>query len=68
MSKCSTTVRTVSFDFTDEQITRVVVTQDYQGDCPLMDQRYEKAFPARISAVDLFTIKGGIVDYLLWLR
>ena len=69
MGKCSTTVRRIEFDLTDEQITRVVVEQDYAGDCPLMDRRYEKAFPARISIVDLFLMKkgeGGILDYLVW--
>ena len=66
MGKCSTTILTVSFDFSEPQLTRVVVTQDYAGDCPLMDRRFEKVFPARIPAVDLFAIDGGIKDYLLW--
>jgi len=68
MGKCSTTIRTIEFDLTDEQITRVVVTQDYAGDCPMMDRRYEKAFPARIPVVDLLTIEGGVKDYLVWPR
>ena len=66
MGKCSTTTRRIEFDLTDEQITKVVVEIDYQGDCPMMDRRYEKAFPARIPVVDLFTIDGGIKDHLLW--
>lgn len=66
MGKCSTTIRTIEIDLTDEQLTKVVVTQDYEGDCPLMNRRYEKAFPARIPVVDLFTVEGGIKDYLLW--
>jgi hypothetical protein len=71
MGKCTTTIRRIEFDLSDEQITRVVVEQDYAGDCPLMDRRYEKAFPARIPIVDLFSMKqgeGGITDYLLWPR
>jgi hypothetical protein len=72
MGKCSTTVRTIHFDLTDEQVTKVTVGQDYAGDCPLMNRRYEKTFPARIPITDvegkpsLFTMEGGIKDYLLW--
>lgn len=69
MGKCNTTIRRVEFDLTDEQITTVTVDQDFAGDCPLMDRRYVKAFPARLSMLDLLNMKrgeGGIVDYLLW--
>ena len=72
MGKCSTTIRTILFDLTDEQVTTVTVEQDYSGDCPLMYRRYQKVFPARIPITDvddkpsLFTMDGGIKDYLLW--
>ena len=74
MGKCSTTVLRIEFDLSDEQITRVTVDQDYAGDCPLMDRRYIKAFPARIPITDvdgkpnLMTMDGGVKDYLLWPR
>lgn len=66
MGKCSERVLKITFDFSDEQITTVEVLIDYEGDCPLMDRVYRKSFPARIPAVDLFTMDGGIKDHLVW--
>ncbi len=66
MGKCETSVQQITFDIRDPQVTRVVVNIDYEGDCPMMPRRYEKAFPARIPIIDLFTIDGGIKDHLLW--
>ncbi len=66
MGKCSTKIERIEIDLSDEQITKIVVEIDYWGDCPTMNRRYEKSFPARIPVVDLFTIDGGIKDHLLW--
>ena len=67
MGKCETKIIRVSFDFSDEEVTKVVVESDFQGDCPLgMKRLNEKTFPARYSAVDLMTMEGGVKDYLVW--
>ena len=67
MADCITTIKTVTFDFTDEQITKVTVIIDFDGDCGiLVKRRYEKSFPARIPAIEIMTMDEGIKDYLLW--
>ncbi len=67
MANCITTIKQISFDFTDEQITQVRINTDFEGDCPVnMKRVYEKAFPARFSAKDIMTMDGGVGDYLLW--
>lgn len=67
MGKCETKILRVPFDFSDEQITKVTVESDFQGDCPIgMKRLNEKSFPARFSAVDILTMEGGTKDYLLW--
>lgn len=67
MSNCITKIQTVTFDFTDEQITKVTVKIDFEGDCGiLVKRRYEKSFPARFPAVEIMTMDGGIKDYLVW--
>ncbi len=67
MADCNTAIQHVHFDFTDPEITRVRVEIDFAGDCPLQMKRvYEKAFPARIPAVDLLAMEGGVHGYLLW--
>ncbi len=67
MANCETSIQKVTFDFSDPQLTHVRVEIDFQGDCPLqMKRAYERAFPARYSAVDLLTMEGGVHDYLTW--
>jgi hypothetical protein len=67
MADCITTIQKIIFDFADEQITKIRVEIDFQGDCPIqMKRAYEKSFPARIPATDILTMDGGITDYLLW--
>lgn len=67
MGKCTTTIKRVEFDVSDEQVTRVTVDIDFAGDCPIqLKRRYTKTFPARYSMVDLLGMKGGVTDYLNW--
>ncbi len=72
MGKCSTTIKRIEFDLSDEQVTKVTVEIDYEGDCPQMDRRYEKTFPARFPITDvdgkpsLMTMDGGVKDCLTW--
>ena len=72
MGKCSTTVLRIELDLRDPDVTTVTVDQDYSGDCPLMDRRFVKTFPARFPITDedgkpnLMTMDGGVKDYLLW--
>ena len=67
MANCETAIQQVTFDFTDEQITKVTVRIDFSGDCPIQIKRlYEKSFPARFPAVEIMTMEGGVKDYLLW--
>lgn len=67
MANCVTTVKRVEFDVSDEQVTKVVVEIDFDGDCPIgVYRRYHKTFPARHSMVDIVTMEGGVTDYLNW--
>lgn len=70
MANCNTLVQKVTFDLSDEQVTKVRVEIDFWGDCPhIMKRVYEKTFPARLSAVDILTMprgEGGFLDYLFW--
>ena len=67
MADCTTTIKRMSFDFTDPEITQVRVEIDFAGDCPVNIKRvYEKSFPARYSAIDLLTMEDGVHGYLLW--
>ena len=65
MGTCNTAIKKVSFDFQDEQVTKVTVGIDFLGDCPVQLKRvYEKTFPARIPASDL--IINEVPRYLEW--
>lgn len=67
MGNCHTKIQKVIFDFEDEQITKVRVEIDFEGDCPIQIKRaYEKSFPARIAAIDLLTMEDGVLGYLFW--
>lgn len=67
MGDCNTAIQKLTFDFSDCDFTKVRVEIDYDGDCPVSMKRvYEKAFPARFSAIDLLTMKDGIHNYLFW--
>ena len=68
MGKCETTITSITIDLSDDQLTHVTVRQTFEGDCPVPGLKgiYRKAFPARLPVVDLFTVEGGIKDYLLW--
>lgn len=67
MADCITKIQKIIFDVSDEQITKVEVLVEFEGDCGiLVKPRYEKTFPARIPAVEIMTMEGGIKDYLLW--
>ena len=65
MGKCSTAIKSVKFDFSDQQITEVTVEIDFWGDCPIQLKRvYKKSFPARIPASKL--IVNEVPKYLEW--
>jgi hypothetical protein len=65
MGKCTTKINKVTFDFTDDQITKVSVECDFWGDCPVQMKRfYTKSFPARIPAIEL--LKREVPKYLQW--
>ncbi len=67
MGACTTTIKRVTFDVSDPQVTSVTVEIDFEGDCPMgLKRRYQKTFPARHSMVDLLTMPGGVTDYLSW--
>jgi hypothetical protein len=67
MGNCNTAIQKIIFDFSDEQITKIRVEIDFDGDCPIQIKRvYEKSFPARIPAVEIMTMEDGIPGYLLW--
>jgi hypothetical protein len=67
MGTCTTTIKYVTFDFTDEQLTKVIVQIDFDGDCPIqIKRRHEKSFPARFSVVEIMTMEEGVKDCLLW--
>ena len=67
MGTCHTVMKTILFDYTDEQVTQVRVEIDFSGDCPISLKRvYEKTFPARIPTTELLTMEGGVHSYLLW--
>ena len=65
MGKCSTAIKSVKFDFSDQQITEVTVEIDFWGDCPVQLKRvYKKSFPARIPASELMV--NEVPKYLEW--
>lgn len=67
MADCNTAIQKVIFDFTDPQITQVRVEITFDGDCGvLVKPAYEKSFPARIPAIEIMQMQGGVPDYLLW--
>lgn len=67
MANCETTIKKVTFDVSDEQITVVTVEIDFAGDCPIqLKRRYQKTFPARHTMVDILQMPGGVVNYLEW--
>jgi hypothetical protein len=67
MANCNTTLKKITFDVSDPQITTVTIENDFDGDCPFnIKRRYEKTFPARIPVVEILTMEGGVKDYILW--
>lgn len=68
MGACTIIIKRVSFDIRDEQMTKVCVEIDFEGDCPIQMKRvYEKSFPARFSVQEIMAMQeGGVKDYLLW--
>lgn len=69
MGKATSTIKSVKFDFSDEQVTEVTVEFTTAGDTPINItsagiQQRKKTFPARISAIDLMLKE--VPDYLLW--
>lgn len=68
MADCHTTIQKIAFDFSDPQITKVRVEIDFDGDCGVLVTKrvYEKAFPARIPAVEIMQMQDGVPGYLLW--
>lgn len=65
MGKCSSKIRWLKFDLSDEEITHVYVMVDAEGDCPIGVQGcHYKAFPARVSAIEIIT--NDLKDHLLW--
>lgn len=67
MADCNTYIQKLIFDTSDPQITQVRVEIKFDGDCPVQIKSvYEKTFPARIPAVEIMTMDGGVKDYLSW--
>ena len=67
MADCITKIQTILFDVSDEQLTKVTVKIDFEGDCGILVKRlYEKSFPARFPAMEIMAMDGGVKDYLTW--
>lgn len=67
MGDCHTAIQKVTFDFSDEQVTKVRVESKSWGDCGILAKSVvEKSFPASIPAIEIMQMEGGLPDYLLW--
>lgn len=67
MGDCHTAIQKVTFDFSDERITKVRVESKSWGDCGILAKPVvEKSFPANIPAVEIMQMNGGLPDYMFW--
>lgn len=65
MANANSEIQTITFDISDNQVTKVTILTKLSGDYPIgMKQVYEKTFPARVSCMEI--LRTEISDYLTW--